>query len=40
VVAVIVASPTAGSSRIGLTTPDEVDSKVLSWLQLAYDENR
>jgi len=26
--------------QIGLTTLDEVDSKVLSWLQLAYDENR
>jgi hypothetical protein len=25
--------------QIGLTTPDEVDSEVLEWLQRAYDQN-
>jgi hypothetical protein len=25
--------------QISLTTPDEVDSEVLAWLQLAYDQN-
>jgi hypothetical protein len=26
--------------QISLTTPDEVDSEVLAWLQQAYDQNR